>query len=99
MPVFSYVKCSRCHKENSALASFCMQCGMALDLKTAVGIQECSMQADNFTAEILAELMKQVPDVLANIIAEKEGIDKINSIAKGELISGDYEVHTNNIRT
>ncbi len=55
---------------------------MVLDLKTAVDVQERSMQADNFTAEILAELMKQVPDVLANIIAEKRGIDKINSIAK-----------------
>jgi hypothetical protein len=44
---------------------------MALDLKTAIDVQERSMQADNFTVEILAELMKQVPDVLANIIAEK----------------------------
>ncbi len=92
-------ECSRCHKENSALASFCMQCGMALDLKTAVEVQDRSMQADNFTAEILAELMKQAPDLLANIIAEKGGIDKINSIAKGELTSMDSEANINNIRT
>lgn len=75
--------CPRCHKDNSALASFCMNCGMVLTLEEAMNIQERNKQADNFTADVLAELMKQVPDVLAKIIAEKGGIDKINSIATG----------------
>lgn len=77
--------CPRCHKENSALAGFCMQCGMAMDFKTAVEIQERSKEADNFTADVLAELMKQVPDLLAKVIAEKGGIDRVKSIAKGSL--------------
>ncbi len=33
----------------------------------------------------LAELMKQVPDVLARIMAEKYRLDRISSIATGEL--------------
>ncbi len=83
--------CPRCHKENSAIASFCMQCGMALSLETAMDVQARSVQADIFTAEILAELMKRAPELLAGIIAEKGGIDKINSIAKGELTCADSE--------
>ncbi len=71
---------------------------MALDLKTAIDVQECSMQVDNFTAAILAELIKQVPDVLANIIAEKGGIDRINSIAKGELTFADSEAFYINMK-
>ncbi len=78
-------ECPRCRKENSALASFCMGCGMALDIKTAVELQEKSIKADNFTAEILQELMKQVPDVLAKIIAEKGGVDVIHNITNGQL--------------
>ncbi len=85
-------ECSRCHKENSALASFCMQCGMALDMKTAVELQERTIQADSFTAEVLAELMKQVPDVLAKIIAEKGGLDKIKNIASGQLTCEESEL-------
>lgn len=77
--------CPRCHTDNSALAGFCMQCGMALDLKTAVEIQERSAKADDFTADILTELMKQVPDVLQRIIAEKGGIDRVKSITTGQL--------------
>jgi hypothetical protein len=76
-------ECPRCHKENSALASFCMGCGMALDIKTAVEMQERSAKADTFTSEILQELMKQVPDLLAKVIAEKGGADRISSIATG----------------
>ncbi|MCX9011950.1 MAG: hypothetical protein OIN66_12605 [Candidatus Methanoperedens sp.] len=56
---------------------------MALDLKTAVEVQERTMQADNFTVEILAELMKQVPDVVAKAIAEKGGVDRINQVVNG----------------
>lgn len=78
-------ECPRCKHNNSALSSFCMHCGMVLDLKAAVEVQERSTQADSFTAEVLAELMKQVPDVLAKIIAEKGGIDRINNIATGKL--------------
>lgn len=78
-------ECSRCHKNNSALAGFCMQCGMALDLKTALEIQERSTKADEFTADILTELMKQVPDLLAKVIAEKGGVDRVKSIASGQL--------------
>jgi membrane protease subunit (stomatin/prohibitin family) len=77
--------CPRCHKDNSALASFCMNCGMVLTLEEAMNLQERNKLADNFTSDVLAELMKRVPDVLAKIIAEKGGIDKINSIATGEL--------------
>jgi hypothetical protein len=62
-----------------------MQCGMALDLKTALEIQERSTKADEFTADILAELMKQVPDLLAKVIAEKGGADRVKSIATGQL--------------
>ncbi len=78
-------ECPRCKHNNSALSSFCMHCGMVLDLKAAIEVQERSTQADSFTAEVLAELMKQVPDVLAKIIAEKGGIDRINNIATGKL--------------
>ncbi len=73
--------CPRCHKENSAVASFCMQCGMVLTLEAAMDVQERTVQADNFTTEVLVELMKQVPDVLSKIIAEKGRIERINKIA------------------
>lgn len=83
--------CPRCHKDNSAIASFCMQCGMVLTLKAAMDVQERTVQADTFTAEVLAELMKQAPDILAKIIAERGGIDRINNITQGELICTDPE--------
>ncbi len=54
---------------------------------------------DSFTAEILAEMMKQASDMLAKIMAERGGIDRINSIAKGELTFMDSEANINNIRT
>ncbi len=90
-------ECPRCHKENSAIASFCMQCGMALKLETVMEIQERSTKADEFTADILAELMKQVPDVLAKIIAEKGGIDKVNNIVAGELTFNNSENYLHNL--
>jgi hypothetical protein len=73
--------CPRCHKENSAVSSFCMQCGMVLTLEAAMDVQERTVQADNFTTKVLTELMKQVPDVLSRIIAEKGGIERINKIS------------------
>lgn len=73
-------RCPRCEKENSALTNFCIQCGAALDLKTALDLHERRDKADAFTANILAELMKRVPDLLSNIIAEQGGINKINNI-------------------
>lgn len=77
--------CPRCNSMNSALSLFCTQCGMALDIKTAMEVQDRSVKADNFTADILAELMKQAPDLLAKIIAEKGGVDRVKDIAGGEV--------------
>lgn len=77
--------CPRCKHSNSALSRFCMACGMALDIKTAVEIQERNENAENFTAEILQELMKQMPDLVAKVIAEKGGIDKVKDIVGKDL--------------
>jgi hypothetical protein len=82
--------CPRCTHSNSALSRFCMSCGMVLDIKTAVELQERTVNADNFTADILQELMRQMPEMVAKVIAEKGGFDRVRDIV-GEDITFDKD--------
>lgn len=80
--------CPRCTHSNSALSRFCMSCGMVLDIKTAVELQERTVNADNFTADILQELMRQMPEMVAKVIAEKGGFDRVKDIVGEDITFG-----------
>ncbi|MCZ7384980.1 MAG: hypothetical protein O8C63_09570 [Candidatus Methanoperedens sp.] len=56
--------CSRCHKENSAFACFCMQCGIALDVRTAMDIEDKIRKADGIQEKLTEFITERAPGLL-----------------------------------
>jgi len=48
-------QCPRCNTINKATGKFCIRCGAALDLKTAMSIKETTDKIDNYMAKILED--------------------------------------------
>jgi len=61
--------CPRCKANNSPDAKFCSYCGLCLDPKTAIRIDELRAKAD----KLMAELIKN-PNVLEALL---EGLEKL----------------------
>jgi integrase/ribosomal protein L40E len=72
-PVLTVKVCPRCKHENSPTATFCEQCSMPLDLKTAIEVQakaDILQHGSEFadpTNEKFAELMKLVSQLPAEV--------------------------------
>jgi len=66
---FSVIFCSRCKSKNSPTSRFCNVCGLCLDVKTAVQIDETREKADR----LMDELVKN-PKILSALL---EGIEKL----------------------
>jgi ribosomal protein L40E len=63
--------CPRCRKSNSFDAKFCSFCGMCLDVKASVEVEELRSKVD----QLMTELVKN-PEVLEALL---KGIEKIKS--------------------
>jgi integrase len=65
---FKAIDCPRCKTKNSPISKFCSSCGLALDLKTAIELDETKSKAD----KIITELVKEpgVVDVLLEAIGQ-----------------------------
>jgi len=63
------VVCPRCRERNSPDAKFCPHCGMCLDEKTAVEIDDARLKAD----ELMNELVKR-PEILEQMLHAVEAI-------------------------
>jgi integrase len=66
---FKVIICPRCKKSNSFDAKFCSFCGMCLDVKTSVEVEELRSKVD----QLMTELVKN-PEVLEALL---KGIEKI----------------------
>jgi len=64
--------CPRCKARNSPDAKFCSKCGMCLDAKTSVQIDELREKADG----LMSELVKN-PKVLNALL---EGIERLKEV-------------------
>jgi len=60
---FKLIKCPRCNQNNSPSTKLCNYCGLALDLKTAMELDETQRKAN----ELLNALVKN-PEVLDTLI-------------------------------
>jgi ribosomal protein L40E len=69
---FKALICPRCKARNSPDAKFCSNCGMCLDAKTAVAIDELRAKADT----LMNELVKN-PEVLNALL---KGIEKLKNV-------------------
>lgn len=65
---FKAIDCPRCKIKNSPISKFCNACGLALDMKTAIELDETRSKAD----KIITELVKEpgVVDVLLEAIGQ-----------------------------
>jgi ribosomal protein L40E len=71
--------CEKCQQVNSILAQFCRNCGMPLDLKTALMYDEIRRSFDEFIFEMLKRLAEKDPKIkkeFVQLIKEK-GIENI----------------------
>jgi len=68
---FSSPVCPRCKERSSPDSKFCAQCGLCLDVKTAVAVDEAREKADR----LMAELIKR-PEVLEQMLKAVELIKK-----------------------
>ena len=68
---FRALICPRCKGRNSPDAKFCTQCGLCLDVKTAIEIDETRAKADR----LMTELVKR-PDILDHLLKAVEEINK-----------------------
>lgn len=84
--------CSRCHKENSAFACFCMQCGLALDVKTAMGIEDKIRKADGIQERLNEFLMERAPGLLKEFLDRPEIKQTMDEVVTGNLTSNNDEV-------
>jgi site-specific recombinase XerD len=64
-------RCPRCREFNDATAKRCFNCGMVLDLKVAIELEEKRAEADEITKIVIEEFIKQAPEILAKIIEER----------------------------
>ena len=64
---FKLITCSRCKAKNSPSAKFCNACGLGLDVKFVMKIDDARMKADN----LMTELVKR-PEVLGMLIKALE---------------------------
>jgi len=68
---FKAIDCPRCKHKNSPISKFCNSCGLALDIKAAIEMDEAKNKAD----KVMAALVKE-PSVLDVLL---EAISKIKS--------------------
>jgi len=66
---FTIIICPRCGNKNSPTSRFCNACGLCLDLKTAMRIDEVRAKADR----LMRELIKN-PKVLDALLEGMEGL-------------------------
>ena len=64
-------RCPRCKGGNSPEAKFCSHCGMCLDSKVAMEIDDARLKADN----LMAELVKR-PEILEQMLHAVEAINE-----------------------
>ena len=66
--------CPRCKYKNSPLSKFCSQCGLALDLKTAMELEKVSGGIDKYLTKVLEdeEVKTLLLSKLKNIAASEE---------------------------
>lgn len=84
--------CSRCHKENSAFACFCMQCGLALDVKTAMNIEDKLRKADGIQEKLNEFFMQRAPGLLKEFLDRPEIKHTMDEVVTGDLTSNNDEV-------
>ena len=77
---FRMVICSRCHQKNSPTSKFCNSCGLPLDTKVALQIDETRAKADR----LMNELVKN-PEVLDSLL---EGIEKLKELVPSSERTG-----------
>lgn len=70
---FQAIDCPRCKNKNSPISKFCNCCGLALDIKSAIQLDEARNRADRLITELIKD--PKVIDVLIN------AIDRIRSPA------------------
>lgn len=61
--------CSRCKTKNSPDSKFCNSCGLTLDLKTVVEIDEARAKADRLMSELIKQ--PEVLDTLTEVLEKK----------------------------
>jgi integrase/ribosomal protein L40E len=66
--VFKAIVCPRCKERNSPIARFCNKCGLALDVKTAIELDERRRSADELMSVLLQDA--EVRELIARKIAE-----------------------------
>jgi len=64
---FKLITCSRCRAKNSPSAKFCNACGLALDMKIAINLDDARMKAD----KLMTELVKR-PEMLDMLVEALE---------------------------
>jgi len=63
---FTIIICPRCGNKNSPASKFCNSCGLCLDVKTAMRIDEVRAKADRLMSELIKN--PKVLDVLLEAI-------------------------------
>lgn len=81
---FSVVLCPRCKNKNSPTSKFCNACGLCLDMKTAVQIDEARAKADRLMSELIKqpEVLDTLTEVLEKIMMGRNFAQKVNSAQK-----------------
>jgi ribosomal protein L40E len=73
--------CPRCRTKNSPLAQFCSKCGLALDLKAVMKLEETRAVADQIMEELIQD--PEVLSLLTKKLAEKGLGEKLLKTVKG----------------
>ncbi len=77
-------QCPRCGKENSAFGHFCMQCGMALDVKTAIALENQIEKADSVQEKLNEFLIRNAPELLKQFLNQPEVKQMMHEITDNE---------------
>lgn len=74
--------CPRCKHQNPAGAKFCMRCSAALDLRTALELNDKRKGADEIVERVIRELIKQAPEVLERVLSEPAMTKRIAEVSE-----------------
>lgn len=84
--------CPRCRAENSALAAFCIRCGSALEVKTAVELEARVEKADSIQAMLNQFLIQRAPELIREFLGQAEIRQSIEEVLGGGLNSNNPEL-------